>query len=38
MERKLIKTHKSIKKNSKNDIRNNNKYFEVIFSKKLIFV
>ena len=35
MEQKLIKTHKNIKKNSKNDIRNNNKYFEVVLLKKI---
>ena len=37
MEQKLIKTHKNIKKNSKNDIRSD-KHFEVILLKKLIFV
>ena len=38
MEWKLIKTRKNIKKNSKNDIINNNKPFEVVLLKKLIFV
>ena len=38
MKEKLLKTHKNIKKNSKNDIKSNNEYFEVVLLKKLVFV
>ena len=38
MKRKLIKTYKNIGKNSKIDIRSNNKYFEGFLLNKLIFV